>query len=560
MGKEQKENHQETSEDTSVKQTFRLREIIESSIASVTPVEAVTEMIDNAIDETPEGVTSKTVVTFDRHAPTPNGNGRVSFRNENTTGMDRSKMENFLRWGKSDDDEEDLREQTYVFREHHLGGKFALVKLTDKDQSLVRITSRPMGSRFTHRTEVHNWRSKMSPDEGLPYEKSECDEAEPNGWTNFEVEGVSEEMFPDVPKLADRLGITYGELIQSGRVEIVLLDSRKKPKGFRRDVVLPVTVPLEQPLIGDVGFRAGDADVEVQWGLIDPEERNRCEETRKKEYGIKKVTTIKGDTMYIYVNGKLLKSEPIGNLGVSTHTGGHVLFPFAIVARVKGLVRKTILKDDLDQKDKNAIYREISGLVEADIRSLMEDEKKLKIGEKYRKGMDRASDALSRVLEAYFEGNLEEAVNYLDLATPATRRRRVPTPLPTRTVEKGSGRPTSRKKGKDEAVIYESEKNLQRSLPRIRVGTFDRNYPEAVVTTDTSGQRCVDINDTNPRVESILQRRGKPLVSGLLTVAAQTLFRRTNKEISEGDIEKFLEAMDDDMANFGEQAKDKGFY
>src|SRR5574340_1226265 len=150
-----RDNKSDGMEHFTVTQRFDLQRMVESEATEVDLPVAISELIDNSLDQTLKGKPCEIVVTIDARG------GKLYFENKNTAGMDKTDFQNFITWG--------LRhKEGRTYSEHGQGGKLAMVQLLDRSTGNLNIISQAAGSNTFRRMEIINWWQKL--EQGLPFD------------------------------------------------------------------------------------------------------------------------------------------------------------------------------------------------------------------------------------------------------------------------------------------------------------------------------------------------------------------------------------------------------
>ncbi|KKU25234.1 MAG: hypothetical protein UX88_C0005G0028 [Candidatus Woesebacteria bacterium GW2011_GWC2_47_16] len=535
------------------RQRFDIPRWIESNLAELNLKIAVSELIDNALDETLPSQKALITVTFDPRS------SRVTFENRETPGMDIAKMKEFPLWGG-------LHKDPTKIKEHRLGGKLAILFLLSKDKGSLSVTSKLPNTRIIHKMEIPRWWENLSPEIAFPIQTLDAAEIDNLGTTRFELEGVRGELIPsNVVELADELGLIYGPLIQGQRLSIDLM--RHLPRGGRleRKQVLPVTVPFDKKLSREktqvpTGKSGKGPGIDIAWGLLDQEQKRREEQARRGIYETQRVTQIRGDSIYFYYHGRLLRVEPLSTLRIPGHTGKHILQSFAITVDVqKGWAPKTILKTSLSASatETQDILRKVVSLVSPDIALLVKDIGSEGVPERYVEKAKSASTALATVLNDIFDNNPRSIAETFGLpsqkgtvfpSSPSKERPKAPTKtthhsLPgTKTTKTATG--AGLKEAKQKTIWVNP-------IPEFRISPFPSNSPEAQISIDQeTGKTIIELNYSNPAVSLAFQQtRGKVFIGEVLRIGAATLFHEKWSRLYPKDSTAYAKGVQDDVAN-----------
>lgn len=174
------------------------------------PVEAICELIDNAVDDMIHGELMTITITCRR--------GSLSVTSKGGEGMDLEKLEEFLHWGKQ------TREKGRLGR-YGQGGKAAMGYL---GRGWI-IRANPKGGETQYVIRDEDWRDRTK---GLKEYTTEETRAAVPGVGVVQIEVKSLERRPNVKQLTDELSWRYAPFIKQGRIKLVLNDKPVEPENI----------------------------------------------------------------------------------------------------------------------------------------------------------------------------------------------------------------------------------------------------------------------------------------------------------------------------------------
>ncbi len=544
-----------------VTQRFNVREWVKSEQENLNLTRALSELVDNAIDETLNGQKCEISIDFDRHS------NRITITNKNTQGMDTKKMDEFVLWGGRHTDERKIKE-------HRLGGKLAVLYLLSEENGSLNITSQPAGSDISHQLDIPNWWNNLEHEVTFPIKSLQRERVDDQGRTRLTLEGVNLDRMPaNIANVADELGLVYGKMITEGRLFIHLQHQSASGKKLTHNDVLPVTVPFREDSKNQSKVYTGkdSPKIDVRWGLIDQDRKQQEEAIRKGLYGIDKVVGLKGSSIYLYYYGRLLQIVPVSALGIPGSTDRLSLAPFAVVADItEGTAPKTIVKDALSYAAKQTanVINTIRKLVEADVLTLIKEAPSREIPKKYGRVVAETNVIFTAVLNSLFQNNIariaetfglpmhgtvEEEFEETTKDTSKDPRKKGPHALP------GSKATSSPSPKEPLSVSHDKKKESQfvwvNPIPDFRVVNFGQEFPHAHLTLDSeTGRSVIEFNHDNPHIQDILEHN-KTSRTTQLFIAAWELYKEYWGKVHEHNSKEYEAAMQKDVTYFIKEAK-----
>jgi len=541
---------EQPTKDSLAVQKFNMKDWIKSERKQIDPSTAASEQIDNFLDERLLGVPVKVVITSDPQSR------RVTYTCRGTKGMPIEKMKEYPIWGGEHTDPSKIKE-------HCLGGKLGIMYYLDENEGRLSITSQPQGSRHVYEMDLGNWWQRLSANEQFPIKdvvKSTVHEA---GLTRFELAGVREGCLGNPVDLANKLGQIYGPVIEKGLLEIQIQNISKGGKVTKIDV-LASTIPFldDQVKFEEVTLKGGII-VGISWGILDQERKRKDVGTRNGYFSqiansnVEMGTFVQGDHIYYYYQGRLLEVRELGKLKIPGHRDRLSLDSFVVVVNIQeGWVSKTILKSGLSSTapESKIIDEEVVSLVKDDVAALARDKDEileLKHSEKIRV----ANSEFAAVLNSMFGNNSMRLISVLgflkpgvELSSSKERAQKEALRNKFRTIP-GVNKVTvleerKRKKGRRETDIYIDP------IPEFSVKVFSEIFPPSKFAKDENGKPMIELNYNNPVVRFAFTQRGKIFVNFCLDAGARALFSQKWLIAEPDDPERFLEGVENDVANF----------
>jgi hypothetical protein len=543
-----------------VEQRFDLRRMIESEAVEVDLPTAMSELIDNSLDQTEDGKTCEVLVTLDPK------DRKLYFKNKNTAGMDDSDFQSFMTWG--------LRHaKGRTYSEHGQGGKLAIVQLLDRQRGNLIVTSQAPKSTVFRRMEIAGWWQRLEPGQGFEVVPGKTEKPETTGYTQIEMDGLKEGVIPtNLIAVADELGQTYAPLLKDRKLSIVLRRLPKTSGTIDQVNVLPTEIlfnPLNSSEKKDVPVNKGAIRFDIKWGMIDQIQREKDRKARSSAYSTNptQLTGAEGEYIYIYNHGRRHDKIPVTALKILRLGSKKITFAnFAVVINItEGVVPRTLLKKGLSPSspERALILDRTRELIAPTVRKLLKEGDDA-ISQKDKVKVKEASSKFGAVLLGLFNNQQGAIVKEFFSDEKASA-----TPLydsagkphghsnPGGLLDKHISLPGIR----GERVQKETTevRRIEDAIPELRVVSLGKATPTSELFRDLDQPRTklvVAINFDNPEVKWALQERGDIAIAHLLAIAASGLYYNKWVKVYSSDAEICIEAIQEDVANFLKKAEE----
>ncbi len=533
-----------------IQQTFNLERMIEAAGAYMDARRSLSELIDNALDETPAKECSQIVITFNPN-PSSIQSAGVIFEHKNTTGMSAQKMQEFAVWGDTHLDEN-------KYKQWGLGGKLAILHWLDRKVGSVDIVSREKSTSKTVNMTIENWWKKLRPNEIFTAESRMAD-FDPNGFTRFELRGVNKEIIPtqnQIVDLANHLGLVYGKLIKGNRLNITL--RRFNPKGVLSTIGVEAIEPPFDHERSDskpisISSPNGTIRMELTWGLLDIEERNKETKKRAAVYDSdpSKLEICSGG-IYIYNHSRYLTTVPLAELKIPRTSTGSLQSFAAVLNIYYGVIAQNLLKTGLSlpSQTTNELYKRIKKEIEPHIQEIARLADPI-ISVREKKNIEEVEKKFKAVLEKIFKNNRDMAESLhltkeglIYSSAPGNVERKNPeneTPrIPGLRSSQGN---TSRERQGKIGTVYANP------IPNFEISTtFTDEYPPSRYIVSESGSCTILFNRKHPAIKHALETKNTSSTSLLLYMAARAFYHQKWAVDSEGNPDKYSEGIEKDAA------------
>ncbi|MFC1625934.1 hypothetical protein ACFL1Q_02750 [Patescibacteria group bacterium] len=525
-----------------IKQKYDIPGIIESIRRDIDLKIALSELVDNAIDETIPGEKTEVIVTFHPDSST------ISFVHKNTLGMDPSKMREFLEWGGIYKDDQKIGE-------HKLGGKLSFLEMCSKEQSKITITSKPPNTSQSHKLQIEDWWNKLDPNVAFFPEVFESSFNEEESHTTFEVRGVRDDFMPsNLGEIAEDLGFRYGVKIQNKNLDIVLLKIRGKKK--ERIGVLPITIPFRKPEMGKkvIELIKNKSKVQITWGLIDFDIKTQEVKSRKDSYGSTKLSHPLGKRIYYFYQGRLLGEDSLQVLKIPG-IDRRIMDSFVVSADVSGWLPKTILKTSFSAQEKNKMLVRIRQIVLKDVTKLIREPEDLKIKDKYLTKTKQATVALVTVLNSMYSNPNEFARDFGIFTKKINLLPKDAEIHPKETKQKSDG--TLPGVISPRSHTSKKEQLKTPTLPEIKITIFEEETPDAILAKDENGKPIILINMKHPFIPIVMERTTeKTFLASMLSIAGFVLYQNKLMDEEFSSHEEYVNSVKEGVAQILIRAKD----
>lgn len=535
---------------TSVRQEYNIARMLESELSHMDLSIAMFELIDNALDETPENESSVVVIHFDER------DNRIVFENRNTTGMSPEKLQNFVQWGQEHTDEKKLKE-------HGQGGKLGILYMLSKDNGSLSITSQGKNEKIAHSMHLENWWKNLAPGREFKVETIESEDKEKYGFTRMTLEGVKKDVIPGkamLVQLAERIGYTYSFAIHSKKLSVKLRRIGMAGKVAADYNVLPVDVPLERVnIMTDIPVEKGNIKLNIALGMVDVKLRTSEAQARKGYYGVEKVMEPQGDRVRIFFREKL-----IDELELAKFTAGRsrriAFYNFAVLVNIThGFVEKTILKTGLSKSSPKTtkIYEAISKTIEPHVTKILRESESVEISTSDKKRVQEANVALNNALLTMYKNDLEKIKGEFNLPTTVaisieqekmekTDKKTPPAGTKIISLPGMYGSRKEAKEGKRAKVTRATN-----PLPTVEMISMGKNYPNASLRKDDVGNKLlVELNFDSPDVKLALRTRGVLGTAQLVRIAVSAMYHEKWLNAYPNNSADYHEGLESDIASF----------
>ena len=373
-------------------QEYEMVEMLDSISKRLTNDRVVIEHVDNAWDKRIPGETLHFSVQYN-----PNDR-RIVFSDSSTWGMTDEDIRTYIKFGKfgrtRGEDDRGV---------HGFGGKVTQVTSLDKGGS-VKIISTPPNSKTTYSVFLENWRANLEPGKDwdiLGKVRTSSDRE----MTMFILEKVIPERIinrrDELVKVAKKLGVTYGPDIESEKMEISL--SLIKGRKAETISVIPETISFveeqkksERKKSGEGG---GGPEIEVTWGQIDVQKRNKMQSDAEKKYIVKVRSFLGGNKVHIYNRGKYIQSKDLADLGYIGYRPRLGFNNWAVCVNIiHGKVNVDLFKEMLDPTDPNteAVLHTVRSLTQQDVKRISQESDKKRDLTEHQKAKARLANVVFR--------------------------------------------------------------------------------------------------------------------------------------------------------------------
>lgn len=542
-------------------QRFNNKNIVLSDLTHMDTSRSIAELIDNGLDDG----CKKVVVTFNPYPNTSRTPGlTVEYYGGN--GMNSDVLREYVQWAE-------IKQTPGLIKQWGRGGKLALLYWLGQEDGSVYISSTPnTGGRFN--LEIENWWQTLKQDHVYKINGDFNTTAPQDSRTIFELINIDRAKIPSnkqIIELANNLGLTYGNLISSGKLELVL---RRFGAGGKLEglTVKPIRINFVDDQDNDyksvkVQTKNGPVTLNLAWGHIDIEKKNEDLKERTAVYkGISKLQDDKLEQyeqlsggIYIYNYGRLVGVYPLKKLGLSRTTS--VSFQnFAISANVvSGWLELDLLKTELSLSARST--SQLFPRIAREVRSTMTEiakrsDSSSSVSKKERKYFKELEDNFGKALLRMFS-NKNQIAKTFGISTGIYN-------APNQTKNDGTKLaenihvPGSRTSG-GQITINErnGQRNTERSvnienpIPKFEIRPDMPNfYPSVELEFTSDGETLIVFNKNHPAIKRAAESKNPNSAMLLTMLAARCFFHQKWVKESGGDAEKYAIGMDEDIARF----------
>lgn len=325
--------------------------VIKTLGSELPPEHLFTESIDNIVDFTPDGETAHIHINMYLH------DNYIKISNHPSTGATREELErlNLLgreshhkRGGDSYSGHHGVGFMTAAFSllDPESGGLYAHTFFTDENGNQQYVEyNRPQ------------WHTNIDQDVDIVH----SDQATPKEpTTTFVLENlnphIAQNMHPR--KIADYLGLVYGELIKQGKLNINILAQEHNNSTARSIHVIPVEIPFAQKTTTTEWFSAAPNEegpfIRITHAELSKEVKDGHDSDRNKRYTRThrhEATTLYAQDVLIYSGGKLDKPTTLTKLEIPYAKSGVSPIIVAVEVAPDPRLAKTAFKTSYDPKD-----------------------------------------------------------------------------------------------------------------------------------------------------------------------------------------------------------------
>lgn len=546
--------------ETKARQEFNHEQMIRSSFGQLDMHRSICELIDNGVDDGNQ----KIVITVNPHPNTAETPG-LTIEYSGGKGMDLQALHKFLKWGNQ-------QQEAGKIKQWGWGGKLALLHWLDKVNGTLVIKSSPKGSNETHTMTIKNWWKNLQRETDI-YINTTRGQVNTTSTTTFDLININRDIVPNFKAalgLATQTGMTYGKHIESGNLKLVLRRFSNQGRKIDTFDVQPIT-PIFVENNDDFDYKTvkvktskGTVTLDLKWGHIDIEQKNKAARERQRVYKIvqeDEETTEKTETMpggvYIYSYGRLLGILPLSKLKV-TRTSLASLMNFAVTVNiVGGWVEQDLLKTQLSMSAKSTDA--ILNAVAKDVRSTIAEIAKRSdssVSQKEKRYFKDLEEKFGNTLLKLFANKKEIAKLINDLAISESIANKEKNRQTTRSGHNAFTLPGTRiSYSEKDKTVYESKESnrkvsIENPIPKFELRIdFANIYPPAEISVDENGNTVIAFNKKHPAVAKAAGQKNPNSSLLLIQYAARCLYHQSWVKNSQGDADVYATGMEQDVAN-----------